>query len=62
MSGAPALLSAVFRHGKAANVHTEYRSGARKIAQGVKKVERSVFRFVRDGGKLLFSVRFNNAS
>jgi hypothetical protein len=62
LSGAPALLTASFGLGKAADVHAAPRAGAQKIGRDVKKFAGLVFRFVRDGGKLSPSVQFNNAS
>jgi hypothetical protein len=58
----PFILSNDFGHGKAANGHGVPRPHTLNTAQGVKEVEGSVFRIVRDGGKLWPSVRFNNAS
>jgi hypothetical protein len=62
LSGTPALLVAYFWHDKAAEAHAAPRLGTRKIGQDTKKVEGWVFRFVRFGGTLSSSVRFNNTS
>jgi hypothetical protein len=58
----PFTLSNDFGHGKAADAHAAPRPHTPNAAQGVKKVEGWVFRFVCFGGTLSFSVRFNNTS